>query len=215
MAAAWPGQVRHLPGRRELLRSMWSPTAAHRRWSADGPARGRLARRGSPPRPWTPTAAMPRRCAPHCRTPCGYSMPSTWCASGSPRSMRSGVGSNARNTGTPRPLRPPALRHPPATAARPRPPLRALLDPTAGRPGRRLHTGRAARPNLRRRPGPRTDLLHPRSVPGRRRRCIGGWPTAPTPTSPNWSGWPARSTPGAPKLWPTSTPAACPTGPPK
>lgn len=43
----------------------------------------------------------------------------------------------------------------------------------------------------------------------------GGWPTAPRPTSPSSPAWPARSTPGGRSSWPTSTPEASRTGPPR
>src|SRR4030088_3210929 len=49
---------------------------------------------GSRPRRWTPTAAMPARCAVRCPTRCGCSMPSTSSGSGSPPSTTSAAGSS-------------------------------------------------------------------------------------------------------------------------
>jgi transposase len=58
-------------------------------------------------------------------------------------------------------------------------------------------------------------LYHCQSGPEPSSISTPGWCTAPMPASPNWSGWPAPSTPGGTSCWPTSTPTASPTDPPK
>jgi hypothetical protein len=45
--------------------------------------------------------------------------------------------------------------------------------------------------------------------------CCAGSPTSPTTRSPNCCAWPAPSARGERSSWPTSTPAGCPTDPPK
>jgi transposase len=140
-------------------------------------------------------------------------MPSTWCASASPPSTMSAAASSARTPGTADAATTRSTASAGCCAAHEHHSERSWTRLLAG-----LDAGDTPDEQLARTWVAAQDLRLIFACPDRERaqqNLFGGWPTAPTPTSPNCPGWPAPSTPGVQSCWPTSTPAACPTAPPK